>query len=232
MTSTMDETKQARALPREVRNPCLHHVGIKTRNMDEFLGWYRIVVGMEVVRTFPSAVFASNDASNHRLSIFTGAEADSERGGHAGLHHLAFEFGSLEELLGNYVRLKEHGIMPYMTVNHGPTTSFYYVDPDGNDVELQVDNFHDWEKSKHFMCTSDEFGGNPVGSWVDPERLVAAWEAGASADEIHQRGYFTGEFAPTEPPRLRPVPGVDIDQVLRLGYVDGKLPGERHPLGQ
>jgi len=28
-----------------------------------------------------------------------------------------------------------------MIVNHRPTTSMYYRDPDGNRVELQIDNF-------------------------------------------------------------------------------------------
>jgi hypothetical protein len=33
------------------------------------------------------------------------------------------------------------GIVPVRTINHGPTVSMYYKDPDGNQVELQVDAF-------------------------------------------------------------------------------------------
>jgi hypothetical protein len=32
-------------------------------------------------------------------------------------------------------------IRPFYSINHGPTTSLYYTDPDGNRVELLVDNF-------------------------------------------------------------------------------------------
>ena len=53
------------------------------------------------------------------------------------------------------------------------TFSYYYADPDGNNVELQVDNFGDWSKSTEWMRTSDEFQANPIGQFVDPD-LVAA----------------------------------------------------------
>ena len=36
--------------------------------------------------------------------------------------------------------LEEVGIQPHVPVQHGPTTSLYYRDPDGNMVELQIDN--------------------------------------------------------------------------------------------
>ena len=53
------------------------------------------------------------------------------------------------------------------------TFSYYYADPDGNNVELQVDNFGDWTKSKEWMRTSDEFRANPIGQFVDPDRVAA-----------------------------------------------------------
>ena len=40
-----------------------------------------------------------------------------------------------------YLRLKKQGIVPHTCMNHGFTTSLYYLDPDGNEVEIQVDNF-------------------------------------------------------------------------------------------
>ena len=47
----------------------------------------------------------------------------------------------MDELLDTYQRLKSDGIVPHGCLDHGMTTSFYYVDPDGNSVELQCDNF-------------------------------------------------------------------------------------------
>ena len=58
-------------------------------------------------------------------------------------------------------RLKGEGIEPYWCLNHGPTTSMYYKDPDGNKVELQIDNF-DTDETNRWMG-SGEFAQNPIG---------------------------------------------------------------------
>jgi hypothetical protein len=65
-----------------------------------------------------------------------GALAPGERdsgdfcaGKEAGLHHMAFTFKSLGELLETFTRLKDGGIRPFWCINHGPTTSMYYRDP-------------------------------------------------------------------------------------------------------
>jgi hypothetical protein len=49
------------------------------------------------------------------------------------------------------------------TTNHGPTTSLYYRDPDGNKIELQVDNFDTPDDANLFMSGSD-YVANPIGS--------------------------------------------------------------------
>ena len=43
-----------------------------------------------------------------------------------------------------------------------------------------------------------EFAANPMGAYVDPEKMIAARAAGMSVDELHQRAY-RGEFPPSEP---------------------------------
>jgi catechol 2,3-dioxygenase len=225
MTQPSSAGEPSQALPREAPHPHLHHVGIKTRRLDEMVAWYGTVVGMEVMRAYPFIVVVSNDAANHRLALVDAGTEDPDLFRHSGLQHLAFEHGSLQELLAQYVRLRELAILPHMTVDHGPTTSFYYVDPDGNDVELFVDNFGDWAQSSEWLRTAVELERNPIGLWVDPDELIAAWEAGASADEIHRRAY-AGEFPPGQPPDLRLPPEMPVDDLLRLGY-GGKLPGER-----
>ena len=54
------------------------------------------------------------------------------------------------------------------------TFSYYYRDPDGNHVELQIDNFGDWAKSSAFMREAPEFHEDPIGKFVDPDRVAAA----------------------------------------------------------
>jgi catechol 2,3-dioxygenase len=183
--------------------PTLHHVNLKTPRLREMIDWYALVVGMRPTYAFPGGAWLSNDAANHRLALLSTplVRDDPEKLVHAGIHHTAFEYETLDELLGTYVRLKDHVVLPHAVLDHGMTLSFYYLDPDGNSVELQVDHFGDWARSTEFMH-GEHFARDPIGTYVDPEQLVAARRAGAGAVELHRRAY-DGEFAPAEPQDLR-----------------------------
>jgi catechol-2,3-dioxygenase len=165
--------------------------------MQEMIDWYTRVAGMEPSWIAPDACWLTNDAANHRLAMLAvpGLSDDADKLGHTGLHHLAFEYSSYDALLGACASLLQDGIRPHMVLDHGMTMSFYFVDPDGNSVELQADNFGDWSRSKEWMRTAPEFAANPIGVPVDPEAMIAAWHAGDGADELHRRAY-AGEFAP------------------------------------
>ena len=82
------------------------------------------------------------------------------------------------------------------------TLSYYYADPDGNHVELQVDCFGDWHTSKDWMRDSEEFKANPIGVFVDPERIAADHADGMSFAAIHAKAMGGGysEQAPIEIP--------------------------------
>ena len=60
-------------------------------------------------------------------------------------------------------------IKPVWCVNHGPTTSIYYKDVDGNILETQYDNM-DIEGTNAIM-ESAEFAENPIGVDFDPEEM-------------------------------------------------------------
>jgi catechol 2,3-dioxygenase len=184
---------------RRVILPTLHHVNLKTVRLDEMIEWYGTVVGMEVAFRFEGGAWLTNDSANHRVALLASPALSDDDGklDHAGLHHTAFEYASLDELLETHDRLKAAGIRPHFTVDHGMTTSFYYADPDGNSVELQVDNFGDWSESSRFMQTAPEFAADPIGQLVDPDLMIEARDAGASPSEIHRRAY-AGEFHPSD----------------------------------
>ncbi|MDQ6945370.1 MAG: VOC family protein [Actinomycetota bacterium] len=188
----------------EVIKPALHHVTFKTKRLDEMIEWYGNVVGMVPNFRDSIAAWMTNDEANHRVALLgmPGVEDDPTRIPHAGMHHSAFEYSSIDQLLETYERLKADGIIPHAALDHGLTTSLYYVDPDGNSVELQVDNFGDWRASSEWMRTAPEFKANPIGVQVDPEQLVSARREGADAAELHRRGY-AGEFDPGTPLDLR-----------------------------
>ena len=180
--------------------PILHHVNLKTVHMQEMIDWYATVVGLTTIFQFPGGAWLTNDTANHRLALLASSRMSDDPGKlvHTGIHHIAFEYATIDDLLNAYTRLKGLGIMPHMSLDHGMTLSFYYVDPDGNSVELQVDNFGDWAQSQEWMRTSPDFAADPIGKFVDPEQILAARKAGASFADIHRRAY-AGEFPPSGP---------------------------------
>ena len=183
--------------------PILHHFNLKTSRLQEMIAWYGTVVGMTSNYTFPGGAWLTNDEANHRLALLVSPVLtdDPDKLMHNGFHHSAFEYPSMGDLLDTYSRLKALGIEPHASLDHGLTTSFYYEDPDGNSVELQTDNFGSWQESSEWMRTSPQFVANPIGMPVDPDKMVAAREAGASFAELHERAY-RGEFQPSRPQDL------------------------------
>jgi catechol-2,3-dioxygenase len=192
-------------MAKNAKPPVLHHVNLKTTRLQEMIDWYGRVVGSKTHFQFGGGAWLSNDGANHRIAPLTAPTVsdDPEKLTHSGLHHIAFEHESLDDLLDNFDRLQAEGIRPHLMLDHGMTMSFYYIDPDGNSVELQADNFGDWTQSTEWMRTSPDFAANPIGMPVDPDRMLRARQEGASSAEIHRRAY-AGEFRPSEPmdPRL------------------------------
>ena len=191
-----------------VIHPKFHHFNLKTTRLQEMIDWYCTLVGAQVLFQDAVGAWLSNDAANHRIALlaFPGFVDDPDKDTRTGLHHSAFEYGSFDELNASYLRLREAGIEPDLCLDHGMTFSYYYKDPDGNHVELQVDNFGDWAKSSEWMRTSEAFHANPIGAFVDPAKVAEAAATGSSFDEIH-RGAMAGEFAPPAPPVDIPTEG-------------------------
>jgi len=183
--------------------PTLHHMTFKTTRLQEMIGWYSKVVGVVVNFQFPGGAFTSNDRANHRIAFFAGPglSDDAEKVAHAGLHHSAFEYESFDDLMSSYERLKGLGIVPEVCINHGVTTSLYYVDPDGNLVELQVDSFADWDQSSAWMRTARQFAANPIGAFFDADLVLAAHKDGVSFDQIRKHSY-AGKYPPKTTPTL------------------------------
>lgn len=102
-----------------------------------------------------------------------------------GVDHLAWTYASLDELFENYVRCKSVGIEPYWCVHHGLTVSMYYADPDGNQMEFQVDAFDTTAECNAYI-SGPPFLANPVGVEFKPEDWLAAVEKGGSLDDFRQ----------------------------------------------
>lgn len=181
--------------------PSFHHVNLKTTRLQEMIDFYGTLVGAEVIHQDAVGAWLSNDDANHRIALlaFPNFTDDPEKETRTGMHHSAFEYASFEDLNASYLRLKEAGITPALCLDHGMTLSYYYADPDGNNIELQVDCFGAWAKSKEWMRSSDEFKANPIGQFVDPERIAADHAAGVGFAYIHAKA-MVGGYAPEQAP--------------------------------
>lgn len=197
----------------QIIHPRLYHYGLITGKLEEMQKWYATVVGMSVVfksdhplgASVPlkvGALWVSNDEANHRIGIIglPNIHDDTNKSAHSRMHHIAYEYNHLDDLLYTYKRLKDLQIMPLIVADHGATTSMYYADPDGNIVELAVDNFGDAAISRTFMQESPQFAEIPMGYYVDPEKLIVARENGENSQQIHERGYKSNsDFLPDYP---------------------------------
>jgi hypothetical protein len=96
---------------------------------------------------------------------------EQDRQGAIGVDHLGFSYNSLRELLENFAVLKSKGITPYWSIHHGITVSLYYADPDGKQLEFQVDCMESSEDAAAFMATM--FSVNPVGVEFDSDDWLA-----------------------------------------------------------
>jgi catechol-2,3-dioxygenase len=186
-----------------VIKPALHHVTFKTSRLDEMLDWYGKVLGGRVMFRNEHAAWTSNDDANHRIAFLAvpGLSDDPAKLRHNGMHHIAFEYSGIDDLLSSYTRLAEEGIAPAFCLDHGMTVSIYYRDPEDNFVELQCDCFGDWKISAEWMRSSTDFASNPIGVFFDPEKVVAAREAGSSFEALHE-GMRGGRFLPRVIPNI------------------------------
>ena len=167
------------------------HLVYRTRRYEAMLNWYRTVFNAEVRHQNPALAFLSYDDEHHRFAFINmavlkpdGQEID--RIGSIGVDHIAYTYASLKDLLNNYAMLKAQGITPYWCVHHGITASMYYADPDGNQMELQVDCFASADEANAFM-EGPNFALNPIGVEFDPAQWLQRLEAGESPDALLPR---------------------------------------------
>jgi catechol-2,3-dioxygenase len=182
------------------------HVVYRTRRFEQMLRWYQTVFDAKVQHQNPALAFLTYDDEHHRfalanLDVLQPEGAETDRRGVIGVDHVAYTYGSLNDLLENFAQLKAQGIEPYWCIHHGVTVSMYYADPDGNQMEFQVDSYGSNEEANAFMA-GPHFAANPIGVEYDPEDWLAKLRGGVPASEFLVRrtdepvspirGSFTG----------------------------------------
>ena len=162
----------------------LSHIVLQTNRRREMIDWYCMVLGAEILYEAERISFISYDDEHHRVAFLDPGPLTERQPDAAGLNHVAFTFGGLDDLVDNYQRLDELGIRPHRCVNHGMTTSMYFYDPDRNQVELLVDNFATAADGQAYMRRRSTADKNPVGIVYDPEELVERVHAGLRVEEL------------------------------------------------
>lgn len=168
---------------------------LKTGRLDEMKAWYETLLQVApffehapAQESTPGDYGGQTRASDLRMCFFRlsldypwtqtiglfeepGTALDPARTA-PGLHHMQLMAADLDDLCAQYERLRAAGMRPHRSADHGPMTSVYYRDPDGNNVEITAQNFPTLEAMVAFMA-SDEFKANPSGAEIDAEEFVA-----------------------------------------------------------
>ena len=122
------------------------HLVIKVRNLDRSLDFYAGTLGLTLMNRSDMggvnvAFLSSGGRDHHELGLVeVGPDAPDAHPASVGLVHFAFRMNSDEELEAAYRELKAKGVPISFTVNHGVADSVYFVDPDGNELEIYTDN--------------------------------------------------------------------------------------------
>ncbi len=160
---------------------------LRTNRYDELTQWYRSLFGdMEpTIQADTKGEFKSIPyierlcflrihvawPFSQILGIFEVTDATAAKGMHSGMDHMQFRDGSLENLFLRYEWLLSRGVTPTHCYDHGPGTSFYYKDPDGNVVELSASNFDNAADHQAFFH-SEAFRQNVEGHEVEPQAYI------------------------------------------------------------
>jgi catechol 2,3-dioxygenase-like lactoylglutathione lyase family enzyme len=162
------------------------HIVFRTGQPEAMVAWYQTVFEAEVALANPLLTFLTFDEEHHRIAIAGMPGLKPQDRQTAAMEHCAFTYASLGDLIVTYQRLRSAGIEPYWCINHGPNLSFYYRDPDGNQVELQIDVFASHDELNAWYADGD-FAANPIGVRFDPDELIRRFEAGEPLPELLRR---------------------------------------------
>jgi len=134
----------------------LAHVVYYVRNLQASVHFYTRVVGLEHKGNIfgGQAAILTGGRTHHELLLIQVGDAPGPAAGHrVGLYHIGWKVGeSLDELKRVRERILENGYDIDGQSDHTVSQSLYLRDPDGNEVELFVDDpAFDWRNDVSWM---------------------------------------------------------------------------------
>jgi catechol-2,3-dioxygenase len=161
-------------------------VVLKTARFEAMNRWWQTVLGISPYLESEQFAFRRLPTEypyTQILIIVNQPELEGRESSGPGLDHVQFRHASLGALLERYEILRDLGIKPHRTMNHGPSTSFYYSDPDGNRVELSAVNFPTEAEYVSFVA-SEAFKKNIAGVAINADEFVSKYRSGVQQSEL------------------------------------------------
>lgn len=134
----------------------LGHVALYVRDLNVSLRFYTEALGLELegkIFAGRAAVLSGGRTHHELLLVEMGDAPGPMQGRRIGLYHIGWKVGNdLSALKQIYERINKAGIVIEGLSDHTISQSLYLRDPDGNEVEVYVDNpAIDWRKEKLWM---------------------------------------------------------------------------------
>ncbi len=153
----MDTQQPAGPFPPIDPGVTIGHVHLKVADLERALGFYRDVLGFELVaRLGDQAAFVSAGGYHHHLGLNTwesrGGSPPAQ--GTTGLYHTAIRYPTRAALADALRRLIAAQIPLEGVADHGVSEALYLRDPDQNGVELYWDRLRDrWPRTPDGQLT-------------------------------------------------------------------------------
>jgi catechol-2,3-dioxygenase len=124
-----------------VRLKELGHVLVRVLDLDRSRTFYTEVLGFKILEEDPEhgGTFLALDGQSHAIDLFPVKDPEAARAqapGVRGLGHIAFRVESAEALREAYAALRAHGVEITRSIDHVSQQSIYFLDPDGNTLEI------------------------------------------------------------------------------------------------
>jgi catechol 2,3-dioxygenase len=138
------------------------HVHLKVADLDRAIGFYRDVLGFELMqRMGDQAAFMSAGGYHHHIGLNTWESAGGSPPppGSTGLYHFAVRYPTRAALANAVRRLLQASVRIDGASDHGVSEAIYLRDPDQNGVELY------WDRPKEEWPRAQ---GNAVAMFTAP----------------------------------------------------------------
>ena len=151
----------------------LGHLVFKVRDLERSQKFYAEVLGLNVSEKRPGRMvfMIANDDVSHELAIMSvGEGAPGPEPSGVGLAHMPWQMDTFDDLKEIYQRLKEKGAKIVGIGDHGMSLGVYFLDPDGNEVEVFYEiPKEQWSEEKGTSC-----GGHfPMSLEEEPSKASA-----------------------------------------------------------